>query len=204
VAIPGPIDPFPKLLRAAGYYCSNNYKEDYNFKDPTIWDDSSQTAHWRNRAAGQPFFSVFNIMATHQSQINGSDEQFEAKYGSKLAPEERHDPRKMILPPYYPDTPMVRTMWARYYDLITLMDKQVGEILDQLEADYQTRSATGGGFVASYSVSDGTFSRAMQFKVEQDWIQAIEYWRNQVRMEEAAASLAKGLGNPRRFYARFT
>jgi len=78
------------------------------------------------------------------------------------------------------------------------------KILDQLEADYQTRSATGGGFVASYSVSDGTFSRAMQFKVEQDWIQAIEYWRNQVRMEEAAASLAKGLGNPRRFYARFT
>jgi len=135
VAIPGPIDPFPKLLRAAGYYCSNNYKEDYNFKDPTIWDDSSQTAHWRNRAAGQPFFSVFNIMATHQSQINGSDEQFEAKYGSKLAPEERHDPRKMILPPYYPDTPMVRTMWARYYDLITYMDKQVGEILGQLEAD---------------------------------------------------------------------
>lgn len=78
------------------------------------------------------------------------------------------------------------------------------KILDQLEADYQTRSATGGGFVASYSVSDGTFSRAMQFKVEEDWIKAIEYWRNQVRMEEAAASVAKGLGNPRRFYARFT
>ncbi len=135
IAIPRRIEPFPKLLRAAGYYCSNNYKEDYNFKDPTIWDDSSRTAHWRNRAAGQPFFSVFNIMATHQSQINGPDEQFEAKYGSKLKAEERHDPRKMILPPYYPDTPMVRTMWARYYDLITYMDKQAGEILDQIETD---------------------------------------------------------------------
>lgn len=135
IAIPRQIEPFPKLLRAAGYYCSNNFKEDYNFKDPTIWDDSSNNAHWRNRAAGQPFFSVFNLMATHQSQINGSDEQFEAKYGSKLKPEERHDPRKMILPPYYPDTPMVRKMWARYYDLITYMDKQVGEILRELEID---------------------------------------------------------------------
>ncbi len=49
IAIPRQIEPFPKLLRAAGYYCSNNVKEDYNFKDPTIWDDSSATAHWRNR-----------------------------------------------------------------------------------------------------------------------------------------------------------
>ncbi len=135
IAIPRQIEPFPKLLRAAGYYCSNNVKEDYNFKDPTIWDDSSDKAHWRNRAIGQPFFSVFNFTATHQSQINGSDEQFEAKYGSKLAPQERHDPRKMILPPYYPDTPTVRKMWARYYDLITYMDNQVGEILRDLEID---------------------------------------------------------------------
>ncbi len=132
---PKQILPFPKLLRAAGYYCSNNYKEDYNFKDPTIWDDSSPTAHWRNRRAAQPFFSVFNLMATHQGQINGSDEAFFEKYGSKLKPEERHDPKMLSLPPYYPDTPTVRKIWARYYDLITYMDKQVGEILEQLKDD---------------------------------------------------------------------
>jgi len=135
VAIPRRIEPFPKLLRAAGYYCSNNFKEDYNFKDVTIWDDSSPTAHWRHRRAGLPFFSVFNIMTTHQGQINGSDAEFFAKYTSRLKPEERHDPRLIALPPYYPDTPMVRKIWARYYDLITCMDQQVGEILAQLEAD---------------------------------------------------------------------
>ncbi len=135
VAIPRRIEPFPKLLRAAGYYCSNNCDGDYNFKDSSIWNDSSPTAHWRNRPAGQQFFSVLNLLTTHQSQINGSDEEFEARCGSKLSPSERHDPRKMLLPPYYPDTPTIRKMWARYYDLITLMDKQVGEILDQLEAD---------------------------------------------------------------------
>ncbi|NLT77152.1 MAG: sulfatase-like hydrolase/transferase [Planctomycetes bacterium] len=132
---PASIQPFPKLLRAAGYYCSNNEKEDYNFKDTTIWDESSGAAHWRNRRPGQPFFSVFNFVSTHQGQINGSDDEFFAKYRSKLAPDERHDPETLVLPPYYPETPMVRNIWARYYDLITFMDKQVGDLLAQLDAD---------------------------------------------------------------------
>jgi N-sulfoglucosamine sulfohydrolase len=135
IRIPKQIEPFPKRLRVAGYYCSNNFKEDYNFKDATIWDDSSPTAHWRNRPFDLPFFSVFNIMCTHQGQINGSDEEFFAKYTSKLKPEERHDPKVLAPPPFYPDTPMVRKIWARYYDLITTMDKQVGDLLGQLEAD---------------------------------------------------------------------
>lgn len=135
MTLPEAIEPFPKLLGRTGYYCSNNYKEDYNFTDPTIWDDSSHSAHWRNRAPGQPFFSVFNIMATHQGQINGTDEEFFEKYRSRLTPQERHDPQTLPLPPYFPDTPVVRNIWGRYYDLITTMDKQVGELLAQLEAD---------------------------------------------------------------------
>jgi uncharacterized sulfatase len=126
---------FTHCLRMAGYYCSNNYKEDYNFKNAELWDDSSHTAHWRNRKPDDNFFSVFNFTSTHQGQINGSDEQFFATYRSKLAAEELHDPAKITLPPYYPDTPFVRKIWARYYDLITYMDKQVGDLLAQLEAD---------------------------------------------------------------------
>ena len=60
---------FPEWLRAAGYYCTNNAKTDYQFKAPvTVWDESSGKAHWRNRAAGQPFFAVFNHSGTHESQ----------------------------------------------------------------------------------------------------------------------------------------
>jgi N-sulfoglucosamine sulfohydrolase len=135
VELPDKIKCFPEYLRAAGYYCSNNYKKDYNFIDIDVWDESSQQAHWRKRRPGQPFFSVFNFVSTHQGQINGSDEEFEKKYGSKLEAQERHDPAEISLPPYYPDTPFVRKIWARYYDLITVMDKQVGDILGQLEAD---------------------------------------------------------------------
>jgi len=135
VKLPEKIKCFPQYLRAAGYYCSNNYKKDYNFVDVGAWDESGREAHWRRRKSDQPFFSVFNFVSTHQGQINGSDEEFIATYGSKLKPEERHDPAKVFLPPHYPDTPFVRKIWARYYDLITFMDKQVGDLLGQLEAD---------------------------------------------------------------------
>jgi arylsulfatase A-like enzyme len=135
IKLPIQIKCFPQYLRATGYYCSNNYKKDYNFMDVGVWDESSKTAHWRKRKPGQPFFSVFNFTSTHQGQINGSDQEFFAKYRSKLKPEERHDPAKIKLPPYYPDTPFVRNIWARYYDLIAFMDKQVGDLLSQLEAD---------------------------------------------------------------------
>jgi N-sulfoglucosamine sulfohydrolase len=135
VDLPEKIKCFPEYFRQAGYYCSNNYKKDYNFTDVNVWDESSHEAHWRKRRPGQPFFSVFNFTSTHQGQINGSDEEFFDKYTSKLDPEERHDPVDVSLPPFYPNTPMVRKIWARYYDLITFMDKQVGDLLDELQAD---------------------------------------------------------------------
>ncbi|SIS43354.1 Arylsulfatase A [Zobellia uliginosa] len=59
-----------ELLRMNGYYCSNNYKEDYQFKAPkTAWDESSPYAHWRNRNKDQPFFAVFNFTETHESGL---------------------------------------------------------------------------------------------------------------------------------------
>lgn len=115
---------FTEYLRAAGYYCTNRSKTDYQFASPvTAWDDCSKTAHWRNRAKGQPFFSVINITTTHESRIRSRYKEL------------KHDPAKAKLPPYYPDTPVVRKDWARYYDIITTMDQQVGQILRQLEDD---------------------------------------------------------------------
>jgi len=37
------------------------------------------------------------------------------------------------LPPYYPDTPVTREDWGRYYDVITAMDRWVGEHLKALD-----------------------------------------------------------------------
>jgi uncharacterized sulfatase len=133
--LPEMVKCFPEYLRAAGYYCSNNAKEDYNFATPaSVWDESSEKAHWRKRAPGQPFFSVFNFMTTHESRVFGEDAKREGAT-KKLAPGQRHADAEVPIPPIHPDTPEFRREWAWYYDNVSLMDAQVGEILQQLAAD---------------------------------------------------------------------
>jgi N-sulfoglucosamine sulfohydrolase len=126
---------FSEYLSAAGYYCTNNVKTDYQFDPPpSAWDENSRKAHWRNRGKDQPFFAIFNFTVSHESQIRNRSEGM-LKRLNGLTPQERHDPDKAVLPPYYPDTPKVRQDWAQYYDIITLMDKQVANVLKQLEED---------------------------------------------------------------------
>jgi len=126
---------FPEYLRAAGYYCTNNVKTDYQFASPlTAWDENSSKADWRGRRDGQPFFSVINLTTTHESQVRSREKRLLERIAS-LEPHERHDPAKAVIPPYYPDTPAVRRDWAQYYDIMTLMDKEVAEILMRLADD---------------------------------------------------------------------
>jgi len=139
--IPERFEGYPAYLRESGYYCTNNEKTDYNTaNEPAIiaasWDGCSGRAHWRKRPAGRPFFSVFNLMVSHQSRASVWPwEQFEAMIAKALTPAERHAPGLAPVPPYYPDTPLVRRTLARYYDCVTAMDKEVGRILAELAAD---------------------------------------------------------------------
>lgn len=124
VAFPAGKKMFPAYLREAGYYCSNNAKEDYNLSkagDP--WNESSRQAHWRKRTAGQPFFAVFNSEKSHESRIRSRPHT------------PVHDPAKAPVPAYHPDTPETRRDWAQYYDKVTEADADAGSILAQLEAD---------------------------------------------------------------------
>ncbi len=118
--LPNNIRPFTTYLRRAGYFCTNQSKQDYNFKTPTdAWDvGSGSKAHWKHRQPGQPFFAVFNFVDTHESRIRGR-----TRHKIELTNEERHQPDQTSPPPYLPDTPLIRKDWARYLDLITMMDK---------------------------------------------------------------------------------
>ncbi|MDQ8187302.1 sulfatase [Pelagicoccus sp. SDUM812002] len=115
---------FPVYLREAGYYTTNQSKEDYNLEtDDKGWDESSKTAHWKNRTSTeQPFFAVFNYTGTHESQIRNENET------------PRHDPQLAPLPPYHPDIPEIRKDWAQYYDRLTELDSYFQSKLDELEA----------------------------------------------------------------------
>ncbi len=124
VKMPDGMKMYPQYLREAGYYCTNNSKEDYNLVKPgEVWDESSPQAHFRKRAEGQPFFAIFNFTTSHESQIR------------KRPHTPVHDPAKVPIPAYHPDVPEVRQDWAQYYDKMTEMDAQAGEILAQLEED---------------------------------------------------------------------
>ncbi|MEM6916621.1 MAG: sulfatase, partial [Verrucomicrobiota bacterium] len=141
--LPEEVEGFPTYLREAGYFTSNAEKTDYNTADaPRLIEDSwtaiSPEAHWRDesRNEGQPFFSVFNLMVSHQSRtMVWPYAAFEKHVQSSLSATELHDPATAPVPPYYPDTEIVRKTIARFYDCVTVMDQQVGRLLEQLEED---------------------------------------------------------------------
>ncbi|WP_406694918.1 sulfatase-like hydrolase/transferase [Singulisphaera sp. Ch08] len=113
---------FPHYLREAGYYCTNQSKTDYNLKEPgPTWDTSSARAHWKNRRGNQPFFAVFNSTKSHESQIR-------TRPHTPI-----HDPAKVRVPAYHPDTPEVRRDWAQYYDQVSAADADAGERLKELD-----------------------------------------------------------------------
>jgi arylsulfatase A-like enzyme len=114
---------FPKYLRNAGYYCTNNSKTDYNaaLNMDAMWHESSPTAHWRNRPKDAPFFAVFNFMTTHESRM------FKQNKG-------KVQPRDVRVPPYLPDLPEVRQDIASYYNLMEQMDGEVAAHLAALES----------------------------------------------------------------------
>lgn len=122
-------------LRESGYYCSNNFKTDYNFKgdDAALWDDCSVRANYRNRPGGRPFFSVFNLNITHESQLFPGVVEGNRKKGV-IPAVPRLDPSKVTVPPYLPDIPEFRTDIAIYHDCVSAMDREVGRILDELMA----------------------------------------------------------------------
>lgn len=113
---------FPQYLRDAGYYTTNNSKEDYNLrKTGKVWDASNNNAHYRDREEGQPFFAVFNHTGTHESRVRGERDAVD------------EIPEQMVVPEHHPDLPAFRRDWASYHRIISRMDGWFGDRLDELE-----------------------------------------------------------------------
>ena len=78
-----------------------------------------------NRGAGQPFFYSFNPTNTHRAWVRGSGQ---ALWG--LDP----DDLRGKLPPFLPDTEVVREDFADYLGEVMAFDAACGIILEELEA----------------------------------------------------------------------
>lgn len=119
--LPAGILPVPQLLEKAGYYtCNLDGKTDCNFttKAPLF---QGMKKGWEGRAPGQPFFMQYSLHVSHRPFRRDT-----------LNP---IDPAKVTLPPYYPDTPLVRRDWADGYESMQIADRQFGEILAKLKKD---------------------------------------------------------------------
>lgn len=147
-------------LRRLGYYCTNNKKTDYNFRgdDTAIWDECSDTAHYRNRPDDKPFFAIFNLEITHESRLF-PDQVAKFRRDGILPEIPRLDPAKLTVPPYLPDLPAMRSDIAIYHDCMSELDRQVDELLDELE----TAGLADDTIVFYYSDHGGAMARAKRY-----------------------------------------
>jgi len=136
---------FTEILRQNGYYCTNNSKEDYNMlMSPLAWDESSRTAHWKNRKKNQPFFAVFNFSSTHESKIWGNERQHSKEEISKVK-----------LPPFYPNNDVIKNDFVTNYKNIERLDSLIGKIIIQLKQD----NLYNNTIIFFYSDHGGPFPR---------------------------------------------
>ncbi len=141
IPLPGFIKGFPYYVQKEGYYTTNNVKTDYNvYNAPDFineaWDESSNTAGWWDRKPGQPFFSVFNFMESHQSRtMTNPYPWYVENVIEQLPPGDRIEENEFDMPPFYNDTPEMRKQFARVYNSLKLTDNRIGELLERLDKD---------------------------------------------------------------------
>ena len=127
---------FTEYLRQEGYYAAMSDDTDLCHATPisafdecdntNSWDEdvdwTVDEAHWRNAPEDSPFFATFNPFATHESGMFVDPDD-----------EPETDPDAVSVPPYLPDTPVVRRTIAHHYDNYARADERVGQILDELD-----------------------------------------------------------------------
>jgi arylsulfatase A-like enzyme len=123
--LPDGVQTISQWFADAGYYTClmGNPKKDFNFLEQgTIF----QGDDWGGRGQDQPFFCLYNFMEPH-------------RYGWDVWDElpTHLDPADVVLPPIYPDHPVMRQSFAKYLDFIMEMDRKVGLVLERLQREGQ-------------------------------------------------------------------
>ncbi|MCS6851203.1 MAG: sulfatase [Gemmataceae bacterium] len=140
-ALPG-VQGLPKILRAAGYRTGIVGKLHVLPPEVFPFDAEITATKGGNRngvqmgrlaakfiqdGGSQPFFLVVGFADPHRSGKGFGNEQT-----YQDVPEVRYDPKEVRVPPFLPDTPEVREELAEYYQAVSRLDFNVGQILDAL------------------------------------------------------------------------
>lgn len=129
--LPYGIRPMPHLMSDAGYHTQlmswktdNNYlpfKAGELYEDTRYWSEHEKgTPFFNNEARGdKPFFARITFSGTHRSWNRDSIRPIATS--------------EVELPPYYADTEFIRRDWANGLEQMQIVDREVGELLQQLE-----------------------------------------------------------------------
>ncbi|MEM9914352.1 MAG: sulfatase [Planctomycetota bacterium] len=126
---------FTHELRDAGRYVAWPTKTDFNFEPPGDFADTTDDG-WKDRLPAEPFFVYRNFDVTHESGVWDTPNWAGTVHADRVAdlPEDlKHDPADAPVPAYLPDTPETRRDIARYFDLMTVQDQQIGEVLETID-----------------------------------------------------------------------
>lgn len=144
-----PPHPFTEALRDGGYYVNWANKTDFNFDEQAegfLQRLADARTDWRpdlanGRLPNQPWMFFFNFAMTHESQLWPPN---------AVANEPAEDPGAhdagldnlpgLEVPPYLPDTRTTRASLVRYYDRLAEQDRQIGQVLDDLERSGQAEN----------------------------------------------------------------
>lgn len=138
IPLKAPYKPITSYLREAGYTCiignkkinKTSKKIDVNFKHNMLgpWDGTQQFGLFDKKdiieISDQPFFAQVTLNVTHRGDW-WKDTRNQSTH--------KVNPKEVVLPPHYADTPEIRMDWAKYLDQVEKMDDQVGILLDELE-----------------------------------------------------------------------
>ena len=129
VPLPNGTRMFPALLRAAGYYTTNQTKKDYNcIEGDGVWDASSRKASWQNRKPNQPFFHMQTFAQSHEGSLHFKQRRINEN-NVKTSIE------SVQVAACHPDNKTFRFTNAVYHDRIKIIDEQIGKVLSRLEKD---------------------------------------------------------------------
>lgn len=157
IHLPEGMKTIPEYFKEAGYYTTNQRlrgtdrwgsvgKEDYNFVYNRA--DLYDAPDWSGRAEGQPFFA--------QIQLGGGKSR-----GAK--PAHQVNPETVVIPPHYPNDPVLMEDWARYLNSVNLVDEQMAAIRARLEQEGELEN-TVIFFLTDHGISH---ARGKQFCYEE-------------------------------------
>lgn len=100
-------------------------KTDWNFnyaKGKKPFDSS----RFSDLKSNQPFYAQINFSETHRGAAWNESHEFIEKTA---------DPKKVHIPPYYPDHSVTRAVWAQYLNAAMAADRKVAFIMERLKQD---------------------------------------------------------------------